>query len=268
MHPNGYHYTLNAGSAHGLAVGDEITIYPSEAAVGKHTLGTLLVGTIANFSSTLNIPTGKEKPSFTTFAVAMRSSQGQRKILKIQLPFIQGSTLNLLHNTIATFPNILTVLGNAHLTVFEAHNKGKLLVQITDPTVIEHGGPPLWFRNGATITLEEFPQFLAHTLNYQWELDRTNLCHPLCCNIQIEIYKLQYKESQISPNHYDLFPINSDNLYYNGVIHFKASNDTLEMYGIKITNNTDYEIYPQLHYFNPELLSIGMLLFCLLVINI
>lgn len=260
---NKHCYRLNAGSAHGLGIHDEVTVYPQKPALGGQPIGTLLIGTIDNFSATLSHPPGGVNFTWTTDIVAIKSKRGRREILRLTVPSHENNLLtNLLQSPSDKIRNISFASEGAHCSFIKDNDADDFSMQVTDPRVTVYQNN-VRFRHGDPILREEFPQVVSRALEYQWELDRTNRNHPLRPGIEVEFYELRNTSSPYFEEQDDLSVISSGNLYQNNEVHLETCDRLHNIYGIKITNMTSQKIYPKVYYFNPELLSIGQWTFLL-----
>lgn len=166
---------------------------------------------------------------------------------------------SLSFNSVDELRNVDFDFENTRLTIVKANDAGEFAVRVSDPRVNQHD-PASWLRDGASITVAvELHQILTRSVDYRWELDRTNPSYLLQDDIEIEFYTLQYTESTRFPGQYDhQSPNCSKILYKNGEIHIEAFRGTDSVYGIKIISTSEHMIYPQACYFNPELLSMGV----------
>lgn len=259
-------FSLSAGSAHGLAVGDELTVYPDRDALSEQPLGTLLIDTIDNFTATLKLPPdATELRNFTSDAIAVKSKSGRREFFTLTIPPYQDAPFlhSLLQGTDGEFENIITTHDQGHLTLTRDNTTGNMSLQITDPQVTKYGVVPQ-FKNMTTLQLDEISRTLKGAQDYYWELERTNTAHPLRDEVEVQFYRLQNGTSQFADVHHELSPL-EPNLVQDGEINLATESGVLSTYGIKITNNSTFDIYPKVCYFNPDDLTICTSLLSLVI---
>lgn len=251
-------FSLSAGSAHGLAVGDELTVFPDRDALSEQPLGTLLIDTIDNFTATLKLPpNATELRNFTSDAIAVKSKSGRRDLFKLAVPPNQDapSLYSLLKSSDGEFENIATTSDEGHLTLTRDNTTGDVSLQITDPRITKYGVIPQ-FKNATTLQLDELSMVLKGAQDYYWELERTNTAHPLRDEVDVQFYRLQNATSQFADVHHELSPL-EPNLCQAGEINLTTGWGVHSTYGIKITNNSAFDIYPKVCYLNPDDLTIG-----------
>lgn len=251
-------FSLSAGSAHGLAVGDELTVFPDRDALSEQPLGTLLIDTIDNFTATLKLPpNATELRNFTSDAIAVKSKSGRRDLFKLAVPPNQDapSLYSLLKSSDGEFENIATTSDEGHLTLTRDNTTGDVSLQITDPRITKYGVTPQ-FKNATTLQLDELSMVLKGAQDYYWELERTNTAHPLRDEVEVQFYRLQNVTSQFADVHHELSPL-EPNLYQAGEINLATGCGVRSTYGIKIVNNSAFDIYPKVCYLNPDDLTIG-----------
>ena len=256
--------SLYAGRAHGLAIGDELTVYPDKSATQNAPLGTVVIHTISGFQAELKVVDGTIIP-VTNAVVAVKPTETPRAVLKLALPPYQHVMClhSILRSPGRSFQRVIsTIPDEAHLSISRNDNSDDFSIQVTDPRVSKYGATP-WFRDGSAITPAKLPDVLDTALKYYWELERTDSSNefPLQ-HIQTELHELHYVESLFIEGEREVAPV-GPNLYQSGEVHLNANSSALRrMYGMKITNHSDTNIHLYICYFFSDELSIGEPLPC------
>ena len=95
------------------------------------------------------------------------------------------------------------------------------------------------------VTWDKLASFLRNAQDFFRELYRSSSDTEVTANIDVEFYRLQRTESEISEP--ELWPSGS-NLFWDGKIHLGVENGC--HYGVKLTNSGPYDLYPSLFYFD------------------
>lgn len=132
---------------------------------------------------------------------------------------------------------------------------------LVEKKAMQHG-----FRNQFpridALNLDKITSFLNDTSRYLWELYRTNDDgnSTLMDDVDVSFYPLKEKSIAFADSdvRMELMPVNDQDLCKNGEIDIVLEPDVF--YGIKITNNSDRALFPQLLYFDcRNLIKPGML---------
>ena len=258
---------MRAGTARGVDVGDEFTLYGDPQPSPKSPpLGTFVVREARSFDSTIVLSSGtprfeRHKPAF-----ALLTRTGTKQDFHV---FVAGhkklthtfEALVRMQNRRPERPRILEVeKGNAKLGI--DLDEGQVVFDILDERVTAFGLRRIPF------SAEPDPFILYDVLNaaarFHWHLHRTPEKHYLQNKVRLEFTKLDQLEgkSDEDPDGDVKSVIVGENLNQNGLINLVASDS--DGYGIKIINDTNQALYASLFYFDNSNLSISTCLPCTL----
>ncbi|EDR08533.1 uncharacterized protein LACBIDRAFT_297307 [Laccaria bicolor S238N-H82] len=250
-------YIMKAGSAHGIGHGAEFTLYKDQASLLTTPLGVMTVKKITPFKTELE---AKKQPgpkiSGSVLALQTKAAIAEDLLLHVPLnqellPVFQALASELQ----GTGPNSCKISlcedrKKSRLEIVIEDNK--LVFNILDQRVLKYGLSRIPY------TIEPDPEDIRPVLraaaHYYWHLNRTQPNNQIQNNIKVEFYKLQESDTDFdeagSPERYPV----GDNLCRQDVIEFTVDDEAI--YGIKIVNNTPWDLYPNVFYFDNSELSI------------
>ncbi|KAF8961631.1 caspase domain-containing protein [Flammula alnicola] len=252
-------FVLDAGSIHGITKGAEFAVHPSTELAFKTPLGTLIVETLGPFSATLQPLLGSHGFNITPSAIAVQTKAGEREDIRFYFPLDNSflpcyeALISVMQSKKANFQNIVLVdrPEDAHLEV--AMENGKAIFLIKDERVTQYGLTRLF--HSVDPVVEEIVPVLKAAAHYYWKLNRSSNNPDITHNVQVEVYKLQESLSNFDQfGHPEMTPV-GPNLCRNNVLDFVVEEDA--PYGVKLTNNSPRDFYPNLFYFDNSDLSIG-----------
>ena len=224
---------LNGGAAHGLRVGDEFVIYPDMDCPQPN--GSLVVDELGPFYSIM-------KPADPGFpvgnnAVATRSRQGQPRPVRI---FSRSEHISRILSPMQDFSQFIINHTPEECDIVISAEDNQAIIQP------KNMGSTQGFR------IEPTPSELARILKASWrffsELDRTADFPDITQCVQVDIYELTMSSFRspgaptAEPHACEAAPFSSDSF-------------TLRQgsyYGLKLTNNSLYNLYPTVQYFDPS----------------
>ena len=237
-------YVINGGAAHGLSVGDEFAVYPYMDCPQPN--GALVVEEVRSFYSIM-------RPADTCFpvsgnAVATRVKEGRHQPLRIySRP--GDRVFEILRDNTQNLPLFIIV---------DALNKCDLdiSVEVDQATVRLRN-----MSNTQCFRIKPTASELARVLKASWkffsEWYRTADFPDITQGVQVDIYELQNSRSQFPGTliaellDWKAVPCDSGSFTLR-----KGSS-----YGLKLTNNSCYDLYPTVQFFDPSNeLKFGMLL--------
>lgn len=251
-------FILDAGVMAGITEGAEFVVHPSTDSLFKDPLGVLVVDKLRPFSTILKVPPGGSKFVLSQpQAVALRTKMGQRFDLRLYVPDDDAfrlcrKALLLLMNPERDFESIYLVDKPDDADFELAMENEKVIFFFRDQRVTQHGHTRLF--EG----VESVPEELAHVLKaaayFYWKLNRTNNNPVISSGVQVELYKLLPPNiRRFNEDGDGLKPI-GPNLY--GTVMEVVADENIP-YGFKLTNNTAYDLYLNVFYFDLSDLSIG-----------
>lgn len=248
----------------GITEGAEFMVYASTDGLFSEPLGVLVVEKLGPFSTILKVPPdGSNIELSQPQAVALRTKMGQRVDLRLYVP--QGDASRLCREAFLSLVDREHDLESVHLVEnpdaadFElAMENEKVVFLFRDQRVTQHGHTRLF--EGVEPTPEELAHVLKAAAYFYWKLNRTNNNPTINSGVQVELHKLLPPKIRRFDEEGDgLKPIGPN--LYDTVMEVIADENI--PYGFKLTNNTAYDLYPNLFYFDLSDLSIGECYPCL-----
>jgi len=248
----------------GITEGAEFAVHPSTDSLFRDPLGILVVEKLGPFSTILKVPSGGSNFALSQpHAVALQTKMGQGFDLRLYIS--DGDASRLCREAFLSLMDRERDLGSICLVDkpdaadFElAMENEKVIFLFRDQRVTQHGHTRLF--EGVEPTPEELAHVLKAAAYFYWKLNRTNNNPIINSGVQVELFKLlppairKFNEDGDGPK-----PIGPD--LYDTVMEVVANENI--PYGFKLTNNTAYDLYPNLFYFDLSDLSIGEYYPCL-----
>lgn len=242
--------TMDAGLANGLSLGAEFSVYPRKD-IKSQPLGNLRLEELQAFSSTVTFTTKEPTFALTQTAFAVQSKPGVKEALRLYLnPPNDKALLRLLFQG-GTEESLLkhvrlidSAPEDAHITISMEKHK----VVMADPSLARFG------KRTQIATLAPNTHEVARTLrslsHYFWNLERGDNVSQLVNSLQFEFFKLE-KSADMDLQFAPVGP----SLYQNNVVELLVNED--DLYGIRLTNKTGRDIFPNLFYFDNSDFGIG-----------
>ena len=233
---------VNAGIAHGVTDGAEFAFYAAQESNPRgKPLGTYIVDKATSFYSTMKPAGGLSISALPSGLAAFQTQIGQGSALRL---YDSGRVEEILRARGYDLRDIQFVdsRDKAHLelVIQESH----LVITVRDAKATRHGRyqlPTMEF------TWDKFGSFLYKAQSFYRELDRSSVDIYVTKDIGVEFYRLQEMPSFFEDNEPELWP-SSSNLLQAGMIHLVVEEGC--SYGVKLTNNGPYDLYPSLFYFD------------------
>ena len=250
---------MDAGTHHGIAIGDEFTLYKDpDPARKSYPLAIFGVSGAQPYQSTMiSLCSALHfKPKNTTFAIQTKAGTSQDLRLHVakrkRLAFIFEELVREMQHARPDRPRILRVeKEQAELSI---ELDGKMVVfNILDEhvTVFNLRRIPFTVQLDVRILLP----IIDAAAHFRWYLRGIGQSRTLQNKVRLEFTKV---EQVIGKYDEDLHPVieqAGDNLNQDGVINLTAS--AQDMYGMKILNNTSIPLHAALFYFDNTDLSIS-----------
>ena len=249
----------------GISEGAEFTVYAISDRTFKKPLGTLVIDALRSFSTDLKLSPGASYFTLEQPSIALQTKRGQSKDLQLYIPSDKkfwpdhDALLKLLEKDHDL--QSINFVDQPEDADFELAMQNKNIIFLyRDQRITQHGLTQL-YKHVPSIE-EELAPVLKSAAHFYWKLNRTNN-NPQFNNeafnngIQVELYRLlPPKIRNFNDIGGGLVPI-GPNLYEDGVMNVVADTDLNIPYGFKLINNTPYDLYPHLFYFDLSDLSIG-----------
>ena len=249
---------LDAGLVAGVSEGAEFTIYANFDRSFKNPLGILIVDKLRPFSTDLNLPPGALDFTLEQPSIALQTKIGQRKDLQLYVPsdddFGAGydALSKLLERNDLESVNFVDKPEDADFELAMKNNH--IIFLYRDKRITQHGLTQLYA--DVIPTPEELAPVLKSAAYFYWKLNRTNNNFEINNNVQVELHRLLPPKIQtLKDISESLVPI-GPNLYKDGIMNVVADTNLNIPYGFKLTNNTSYDLYPYLFYFDLSDLSV------------
>ncbi|KZP07420.1 hypothetical protein FIBSPDRAFT_922853 [Athelia psychrophila] len=258
-------YKMGAGAAHGISAGAEFDVYANEQTVlaSGPILGSLIVGDVAGakvFETAMTLPSDHTSFAVGDSAVALQTKLGEKEDYPLHVPLHEDffTVFQALANEMKTPGSdtakikLVEDSGQAMLAIVK--EGGNFYFNILDKRVTVHGVNRIYLSfDPDPVVIRPALRAAAH---YYWHLNRNSTDHHFQDGIKVEFFELLESETDLDDNGYGVlgpYP-NPENLYKCGAIKFTVKTDSL--YGMKITNNTKWDLYPGVFYFDNSDLSI------------
>ncbi|KAF8968688.1 hypothetical protein BDZ97DRAFT_1754992 [Flammula alnicola] len=244
-------FILEAGTAQGINIGAEFTIYARKEDVAReNSKGVLVVDSnkLESYSATMKVLADAPSLSLPQPGVAVQTTAGHRPDLRLFIrPDPQQSLISLVRETRHHFPNVTIVDQEEDAQISIEMLNGKVTLRIVEQKLKRYNFARQI--DGIDPTLEGLSPVVKAAAHYYWQLNRTNDSPEVTNSIQVEFYKLREDDSE------DLIPV-GDNLCVDNEVDFVVEED--EPYGVKLINtNKSRDFFPSLFYFDNSDLSIG-----------
>ena len=242
---------INAGIAHGVTNGAEFAFYAAQEPNPRgKPLGTYVVDEAKLFYSILNPAGGLSVSALPSGLVAFQTQTGQGNALRLYIPEPCDRLTSpervdkRLQACGHDLRNVQFVdsRDEAHLELsIQEHHA---VITVRDTKATQHGRYQL---PTIEVTWNNFGSFLTKAKSFYRELDRNSVDVDVTKDIGVEFYRLQETPSFLEDNEPELRP-SSSNLLHDGMIHLVVKEGCY--YGVKLTNNGPYNLYPSLFYFD------------------
>jgi len=262
-------YAMDAGTARGIDVGDEFTLYDDpEPSKTSSVLGTFVVREAHPFRSTL-VPfpstSGFElqKPAFALLTKAGNTHDLPVYVVEhTELSPVFESVAQKMHHVRPDRPRILLVEKEKAMLIIDFDrnlNKVVFDIRILDESVAPPSGN--WQRIPFSVELEEseLHPILDAAAHFHRHLSRSDKHHDLQKNVRFELTEVKQLEEEYDEDLNPKIEPVGDNLNQNGIVNLVAGGQAKGMYGIKILNDTPIPLYAVLLYFDTSDLSITSL---------
>ncbi|PPQ75224.1 hypothetical protein CVT26_008309 [Gymnopilus dilepis] len=233
--------TVDAGAAHGITVGAKYAIHVAHDHDLKKPVGFAMVKSVSDFTATLHqLPDVDAANSL----VLVKSENGKEDALRLFIP----------HDT-AAFA-LFKAVGLSGISLVDhqsaAHVKASmvdngLLFEATDHRITRFGAHPQF----GPVNINAWPKVtwtLGRMAHFFSELDGASSSKSSNPPVRLEFYQLGWSDDA-----FGLKPLGR-NLYKEGIIDVVSNHDS--PYGVKLINDSPYDLYPYLFLFNCADLSI------------
>jgi len=265
---HGDSYVMYAGTARGIAIGDEFTIHDDpEPSTTSPPLGLFIVREAHPFRSTMVPLSNTSGFELQNPAFALLTKAGNMHDLRVYVPEhtelspVFQSVAQKMHHVRPDRPRILLVEKEKAALIIDLDrdlNQVVLDMRILD----ENAVPPSrnWQRIPFSVELEEskLHRILDLAARFHWHLCRTS-DHVIQDKVRFEFTEVGQDGGELDEDLNPVMkPIGND-LIENGSITLVSKPDVRRYYGVRIANDTTATLYGALFYFNMNDLSITLI---------
>ena len=238
---------LGAGAIHGITKGAEFALYESVGKLSEPPLGHVRVELLEPSRAIMHPP---DFPPDTTSVIAVQIKAGEREDVRFYCPddeeyFVcHEAFISVTGNPSNIGWNIAMVEtpDDAHIEIAMRNNR--VIFFIKDPAITQYGLTRLFYDTAPIV--EEIAPVIKSAEHYFFALNNSVHNTTIMDDIQLEIYQLQRPF---------MLPI-GPNLYQDDIFDLVVEEGDVP-YGIKLTNKSSVDLYPNLFYFDNSDLSIG-----------
>lgn len=240
-------FFLGAGAIHGITKYAEFAIYESVSKLSEPPLGHARVELVEPSRAIMQPP---DFPPNTTSVIAVQIKAGEREDVRFYCPddeeylVCHEAFISVTRNPSNIGWNITMVEtpDDAHIEIAMRNNR--VIFFIKDPAITRYGLTRLFYDTAPIV--EEIAPVIKSAEHYFFALNHSVHNTTIMNDIQLEIYQLQRPF---------MLPI-GPNLYQDNIIDLVVEEGDVP-YGIKLTNKSSVDLYPNLFYFDNSDLSIG-----------
>ena len=202
--------------------------------------GTLVVEEVGPFYSIMRVPLNGGPFQIGSESVAVRAKEGKRQPLRIYYRSGDKASeiISLLQASAEVFPTFVIVQVPEECYVDVSLQNNRIFFRLRNMTITQgfHVEP----------TVKELARTLEASSQFFSELDRTADFPDITQHVQAEVYELQMSRLRF-PGAPSAEPLPSK------AVPYESDCFTLRqgsVYGLKLTNNSHYDLYPTVQYFD------------------
>jgi hypothetical protein len=244
-------FTLDAGSVHGVTKGSQFTIYEDHDLFLKLSpWGTLVVHEVKTFTSLLTRSKGPFGANLLKPGIAVLSTGSASQALVIMPSYDTTKLQHPFQVAIRQLENTSVIsLGNESAIIRMRLENDHLVFDILDPVVNACGLDRVYYSAKPTDTADDVARILSAGSSFFWHLRRGNY-HPISDALKVEFMELKKSEEEFeATGHPVILPTCGENLLRDGTIDLFIDS-VPKPYGIKLTNNSDWDLFPAAFYFD------------------
>ncbi|KAJ2922355.1 hypothetical protein H1R20_g14729, partial [Candolleomyces eurysporus] len=255
-------YTLEGGRAHGITDGAEFTLYRNrEVALVEEPLGVMIAkGTKIKPFTTILEPVGKAPGAFENSAIAIQTKAGASEDLLIYVP-LESKHMPLFkaieEEMSETGPDLCRIKlvdeaerDKAKLEIV-ADRENQLTFKVLEKQATEHGFTRM--PHVVDTKTDDLHHILRAASHYHFHLNLNQPNNKIKDSIEIQFFPL----TEVYNDGEKVYYSPGDNMHRGGRIEYEVDKDT--KYGMKITNNTPWDLHLYAFYFEHADFSITTL---------
>ncbi|KJA22181.1 hypothetical protein HYPSUDRAFT_41353 [Hypholoma sublateritium FD-334 SS-4] len=242
-------FFLGSGAIHGITKGSEFSLYESADNLSEPPLGHIKVEILKPSYAIMQPSDLIDLRPTTTSVIAVQVKAGEREDVRFYCPgdeeylVCHEAFISVTGNPSNIGWNIAMVEtpDDAHIKI-EMQNS-RVIFFIKDPAITQYGITRLFY--DTALVVEEIAPVIKSAEHYFFALNHSVHNPAIVNDIQLEIYKLQRPF---------MLPA-GPNLYQDNIFDLVVEEGDVP-YGMKLTNNSSFDLYPNLFYFDNSDLSI------------
>jgi len=243
-------YILDAGSAHGITTRSQFTIYEDDDSFLKSSpWGVLVVAQVKSYASIFSHPEGTSGPHLVNLGIAVSCVGGADQTLCVLASYDAKYLSATFRDAIQQSENqgIISLVNNNGVLKMRLEN-GHLLFDILDPCINACGMDQVYHSVKPTDTTDDVARILSAGSHFFWHLKRGHN-HPIINQLSVEFVELNISEDDFDSTGYPICVSSGENLLRDGVIDLYVYSEP-KPYGIKLTNNSEWDLFPVAFYFD------------------
>ncbi|KAF8150569.1 caspase domain-containing protein [Crassisporium funariophilum] len=252
-------YCLKAGSAHGISIGAEFTIYADKTALSTAShLAVMVAQRIYAFETILIMSPHQPQLMLDKAVLALQTKAGFAEQLNLYVALDESLMLvfeALLEqiNGAGANPRRINLVQDRSIASMEIVREGDELGLIILDQRVRHYG---MFRmpHRVRLDLQDVLRVLRAAAHYYYHLNRSQLNKYLQKKVEVQFTQLEISETEFDEFGRQLNVPIGPNLLVEDMISLEVDEDNI--YGIKIINNTAWDLYPNVFYFDNSDMSI------------
>ena len=243
-------FTLDAGSVHGVTKGSHFTIYEDhELFRNSSPWGMLVVHKVKTFTSMLTHSEGPSGIDLLKPGIAVLSAGSASQALAIMVSYNATTLQNPFQGAIQKMENASMIsLGDESAIIRLGLENDHLVFDILDPVVNSCGLDRVYYSVKPTATVDDVACILSAGSRFFWHLRRGNY-HPISDALKIEFMELEVSKEKFEATGYPMVSPIGENLLRDGTVELSIGL-VPKPYGIKLTNNSDWDLFPTAFYFD------------------
>ena len=243
-------YILDAGSVHGIAIGSQFTIYEDgDSFLKSSPWGVLVVARVKSSASILSHPQGTSSPDLFNPGIAVSCVGSADQTLCVLASYDAKDLSATFREAIQQSENQgIISLANTNGVLKMRLENGHLLFDILDPCVNACGMDQVYHSVRPTDTTDDVARILSAGSHFFWHLKRGHN-HPIIDQLSVEFVELNMSEDDFDSTGYPIFCSSGENLLRDGIIDLYVYPEP-KPYGIKLTNNSEWDLFPVAFYFD------------------
>ena len=231
-------------------MGSQFGIYKDDESLLNSSLwGMLIVSNVMTSTSILRGSEGKSGIDLVNPGIAFLYAGGVDQTLAVQASYDPTKLPTAFRKAIQRSKNqgIISLVDKNAMLEIRLEN-GHLIFNILDPSVTACGMDRVYYSAKPTDTEDDVARILSAGSRFFWHLTREHY-HPIVDHLAVEFVESNMSDDEFDDSGYPIFFPMGENLLKDGVIDLYIEPDP-KPYGIKLTNNSNWDLFPVAFYFD------------------